>query len=132
MYSLPYSISADTITLVSPNYAPAFGSMQLLLGWRTVCPAIFCGINTRGLLLSIPISNSFPYDLPYAVIVESTYGVSRHLPRDQRERLLLQRITDTLLQGGRVLLPVVALGRAQVCAAVRSCVRALQGGPAEG
>ena len=49
-----------------------------------------------------------------AVICEATYGVSRHLPREQREAHFLQRVTDTLRAGGRVLLPVVALGRAQV------------------
>ncbi len=49
-----------------------------------------------------------------AVVVESTYGTSRHLPRQQRETLLLDTIRDTLNRGGRVLMPVVALGRAQV------------------
>jgi hypothetical protein len=53
-----------------------------------------------------------------AVICEATYGVSRHLPREQREAHFLQRVTDTLRGGGRVLLPVVALGRAQVCVCV--------------
>ena len=50
---------------------------------------------------------------PFAVIVESTYGTNNHLPREQREGLFLQRVTDTLRAGGRVLLPVVAMGRAQ-------------------
>jgi len=62
-----------------------------------------------------------------AVVCEATYGVSRHLPREQREAHFLQRVTDTLRGGGRVLLPVVALGRAQVCfiAYERECVCAL-------
>ncbi|KAF5839966.1 beta-lactamase-like protein [Dunaliella salina] len=47
------------------------------------------------------------------VVCEATYGVSRHLPREQREAHFLQRVADTLRAGGRVLLPVVALGRAQ-------------------
>lgn len=50
---------------------------------------------------------------PDMVVCEATYGVSRHLPREQREAHFLQRVTDTLRGGGRVLLPVVALGRAQ-------------------
>jgi hypothetical protein len=49
-----------------------------------------------------------------AVVCEATYGVSRHLPREQREAHFLQRVTDTLRAGGHVLLPVVAMGRAQV------------------
>jgi len=50
---------------------------------------------------------------PDAVIVEATYGVSRHLPREVRERRLIDRVAGTVLGGGRVLLPIVALGRAQ-------------------
>lgn len=49
-----------------------------------------------------------------AVIVESTYGVSKHLPRDQREQRFVEKVRGILTRGGRVLLPVVALGRAQV------------------
>lgn len=51
---------------------------------------------------------------PHIVIVESTYGVSRHEPRVQREERFLKRIADTVKKGGKVLLPIVALGRAQV------------------
>jgi cleavage and polyadenylation specificity factor subunit 3 len=54
-----------------------------------------------------------------AVIVESTYGVSRHLAREVREKRFLDKVVATLLRGGRVLLPIVALGRAQVGAAGR-------------
>jgi cleavage and polyadenylation specificity factor subunit 3 len=58
-----------------------------------------------------------PADLPslkpHIVIVESTYGVSRHLPRDERERRFMERVHTAVARGGRVLLPVVALGRAQ-------------------
>jgi len=58
-----------------------------------------------------------PADLPSLrpniVIVESTYGVSRHLPRDERERRFIERVHTAVARGGRVLLPVVALGRAQ-------------------
>ena len=53
-----------------------------------------------------------------AVIVESTYGVSKHLPRDQREQRFVEKVRGILTRGGRVLLPVVALGRAQVYRAV--------------
>ena len=50
----------------------------------------------------------------YAVIVEATYGVSKHLPREDREQRFIKKIRQALARGGRVLLPVVALGRAQV------------------
>ena len=47
------------------------------------------------------------------MIVESTYGVSNHLPRQQRELNFLKKVRSILDRGGNVLLPVVALGRAQ-------------------
>ncbi len=47
-------------------------------------------------------------------MVEATYGVSNHLPREGREQRLLSRVRAILKGGGRCLLPVVALGRAQV------------------
>jgi cleavage and polyadenylation specificity factor subunit 3 len=50
---------------------------------------------------------------PHVVVVESTYGVSRHLPRAEREQRFCRRIHEAVARGGRVLLPVVALGRAQ-------------------
>jgi hypothetical protein len=49
-----------------------------------------------------------------AVIVESTYGTSRHGPREVRERAFLDKVVATVKQGGRVLIPIVAIGRAQV------------------
>lgn len=48
------------------------------------------------------------------VIVESTYGVRNHLPRTEREQNFLKKVRGILDRGGNVLLPVVALGRAQV------------------
>lgn len=67
----------------------------------------------------IPDRHMPPADLPeqrpHIVIVESTYGVSRHLPREEREQRFVERIHTAVARGGRVLLPVVALGRAQVC-----------------
>lgn len=48
------------------------------------------------------------------VIVESTYGVAAHLPRAEREKRFLDKVVECVTKKkGRVLLPVVALGRAQ-------------------
>lgn len=40
--------------------------------------------------------------------------MSNHLPREGREQRMLNRVRAILEGGGRCLLPVVALGRAQV------------------
>ncbi|KAK3065513.1 endoribonuclease ysh1 [Coniosporium uncinatum] len=47
------------------------------------------------------------------LITESTYGVATHPPRQEREAKLMKAITTALNKGGRALLPVFALGRAQ-------------------
>ncbi|CEP64208.1 cleavage polyadenylation factor subunit YSH1 LALA0_S10e04940g [Lachancea lanzarotensis] len=47
------------------------------------------------------------------LIVESTFGTATHEPRVSREKKLTQLIHSTVLRGGRVLLPLFALGRAQ-------------------
>ncbi|PQE16863.1 hypothetical protein CJF30_00003576 [Rutstroemia sp. NJR-2017a BBW] len=47
------------------------------------------------------------------LITESTYGTAAHVPRLEREQALMKSITGILNRGGRVLMPVFALGRAQ-------------------
>ena len=47
------------------------------------------------------------------LITESTYGIASHVPRAERETQLMKSITGILNRGGRVLMPVFALGRAQ-------------------
>ncbi|KAH8672758.1 cleavage and polyadenylation specifity factor [Tricladium varicosporioides] len=47
------------------------------------------------------------------LITESTYGIASHIPRVEREQQLMKSITGILNRGGRVLMPVFALGRAQ-------------------
>ncbi len=54
------------------------------------------------------------------MVVEATYGVSKHLPRDEREKRFVDKVRAILARGGRVLLPVVALGRAQVGCTLRT------------
>ena len=47
------------------------------------------------------------------LIVESTFGTATHESRHTREKKLTSLIHNTVSKGGRVLLPVFALGRAQ-------------------
>ncbi|KAL6329463.1 hypothetical protein AAG906_021158 [Vitis piasezkii] len=51
--------------------------------------------------------------LPDICIIESTYGVQLHQPRHVREKRFTDVIHSTISQGGRVLIPAFALGRAQ-------------------
>ncbi|KAL6008608.1 Cleavage and polyadenylation specificity factor subunit 3-I [Asimina triloba] len=54
-----------------------------------------------------------PQFSPDICIIESTYGVQLHQPRLTRERRFTDVIYNTITQGGRVLIPAFALGRAQ-------------------
>eukprot|EP01132_Coremiostelium_polycephalum_P004064 gene4064-5088_t len=47
------------------------------------------------------------------LIIESTYGVQVHEPRQMREKRFTDSIHEIVLRGGRCLIPVFALGRAQ-------------------
>ncbi|CAJ1405833.1 unnamed protein product [Effrenium voratum] len=49
----------------------------------------------------------------HVLIVESTYGVMNHEPREQREMRFTNSVHQIVRQGGKCLLPVFALGRAQ-------------------
>ncbi|WOK99752.1 cleavage and polyadenylation specificity factor subunit 3-I [Canna indica] len=54
-----------------------------------------------------------PQFSPDVCIIESTYGVQLHQPRVIREKRFTDVIHSTVSQGGRVLIPAFALGRAQ-------------------
>jgi Cft2 family RNA processing exonuclease len=44
---------------------------------------------------------------------ESTYGVNLHEPREDRENRFTDTVRDIVTRGGKCLIPVFALGRAQ-------------------
>lgn len=47
------------------------------------------------------------------LIVESTYGVQKHETRERREQLFTKYVSEVVMRGGKCLMPVFALGRAQ-------------------
>ena len=61
-------------------------------------------------LVSAEIPKGIKIDV---LITESTYGIASHIPRAERETALMKSVTGILNRGGRVLMPVFALGRAQ-------------------
>ncbi|OJD19573.1 endoribonuclease ysh1 [Emergomyces pasteurianus Ep9510] len=61
-------------------------------------------------LISAEVPKGIKIDV---LITESTFGISSNPPRLEREAALMKSITSVLNRGGRVLMPVFALGRAQ-------------------
>ena len=49
------------------------------------------------------------------LIVESTYGIQRHDRREDREQRFTSAVESIVSRGGKCLIPVFALGRAQSC-----------------
>ncbi|TVU30534.1 hypothetical protein EJB05_22164, partial [Eragrostis curvula] len=60
----------------------------------------------------LPAAETPPFS-PDVCVIESTYGIQQHQPRDVRERRFTEIVSSTVSQGGRVLIPAYALGRAQ-------------------
>jgi cleavage and polyadenylation specificity factor subunit 3 len=46
------------------------------------------------------------------LIVESTYGVAKHEPRERRETNFTKYVHEIVARGGKCLMPAFALGRA--------------------
>ncbi|KAL8687348.1 MAG: hypothetical protein Q9218_006454 [Villophora microphyllina] len=61
-------------------------------------------------LISAEVPKGIKIDV---LITESTFGIASSAPRAEREAALMKSITGILNRGGRVLMPVFALGRAQ-------------------
>lgn len=59
------------------------------------------------------MSAEIPSVRPDVLIVESTYGTHIHEKREDRENRFTSTVSDIVLRGGRCLIPVFALGRAQ-------------------
>lgn len=59
------------------------------------------------------MSAEIPAIRPDVLIVESTYGTHIHEKREEREARFTGIVYDTVTRGGRCLIPVFALGRAQ-------------------
>ena len=59
------------------------------------------------------MKNSIPILLLFHIMKESTYGTHIHEPREDREARFTGLVQDIVTRGGRCLIPVFALGRAQ-------------------
>lgn len=73
---------------------------------------LYTGDFSREVDRHVPVAE-LPETQVHVLICESTYGVQVHEPRGLREKRLLRCVASTVERGGKVLLPVFALGRAQ-------------------
>jgi len=80
----------------------------LILGVRVLYTGDFSREEDRHLMAA-----EMPTIKPDVLIVESTYGTHIHEKREDRENRFTSTIHDIVARGGRCLIPVFALGRAQ-------------------
>ena len=73
---------------------------------------LYTGDFSREIDKHMPVAEVPDQDI-HVLIVESTYGVQVHEPRPQREARFTNLVHQIVKQGGKCLLPVFALGRAQ-------------------
>jgi Cft2 family RNA processing exonuclease len=82
------------------------GESAFISGDISVTPQLTVG----GMLPPVSVDRRFR---PQVVMVESTYGNRMHANRAAEERRLLETVAGVIEQGGRVLIPAFAVGRAQ-------------------
>ncbi|KAF4668755.1 Integrator complex subunit 11 [Perkinsus chesapeaki] len=73
---------------------------------------LYTGDFSREVDRHLPHAEVVPAPI-HALVVESTYGVQLHEPRKEREARFLSSVHEIVRTGGKCLLPVFALGRAQ-------------------
>lgn len=110
------------VTDIAPDMRLTFHNAAHILGSSSV--HLHVGEGNHNLVYSADIKYGFtrlfdPVDNRYprleTLILESTYGAKEdvHPPRQIAEEQLIKVINETLNQGGNVLIPVFAVGRAQ-------------------
>ncbi len=84
----------------------ANGESAFISGDISLTPQLTVG----GMLPPVSVDRKFR---PQVVMVESTYGNRLHANRANEERRLVETVAHIVEQGGRVLIPAFAVGRAQ-------------------
>ena len=79
-----------------------------IAGVRILYTGDFSRVEDRHLMAA-----ELPTIKPDVLIIESTYGTNLHEPREEREDRFTRLVRDIVTRGGKCLIPVFALGRAQ-------------------
>ncbi|MFW9826603.1 MAG: MBL fold metallo-hydrolase [Candidatus Thorarchaeota archaeon] len=98
------------ITFLDAGHIP--GSISILLEVDKKRILYSGDINTQETNLTSPAN---PNDLPQldALIIESTYALKEHPPRNLLEERFIEKVIDTTNNGGKVLIPAFGVARSQ-------------------
>ena len=114
-------IKYDEIIELSPDIHVRFNDAGHMLGSSTIELWVKEGEKETKTVFSGDIGNN---DMPLlneptminsadCVVMESTYGSRLHMRNDQKAELFLQIVSETLNNGGNVIIPSFAVGRTQ-------------------
>ena len=104
-------ISHSGIKFQAFNAGHVLGAAMFMVdiaGVKTLYTGDYSRVPDRHLL-----GAELPPVVPDVLIVESTFGIRHHEPREEREERFKTWVSDVVRRGGRCLVPVFALGRAQ-------------------
>lgn len=104
-------ITHNGIRFQALNAGHVLGAAMFLVdiaGFKTLYTGDYSRVPDRHLLAA-----EDPPVVPDLLIVESTFGNRHHEPREEREANFKDWVSEVILRGGRCLVPVFALGRAQ-------------------
>jgi len=98
------------ITFFNAGHIP--GSVSILVEVNNKKILYSGDINTKETMLTSPAN---PIDIPEldALIIESTYALRNHPPREDLEKSFVENITAITENGGRVLIPAFGVARSQ-------------------
>lgn len=98
---------------VTPYYAGhVLGACQYLIEIAGV-KILYTGDYSREVDRILPVAEVPRGTTPNILITESTFGINNSQPRLERENRLKGIVRDTVLRGGKCLIPVFSVGRAQ-------------------
>jgi cleavage and polyadenylation specificity factor subunit 3 len=109
-YHTTHTISSIRITPLPAGHVLGAAMFLITISGLTILFTGDYSLEADRHLISASVPTNVKIDV---LITESTYGVASHIPRLEREQALMKSITSILNRGGRVLMPVFALGRAQ-------------------
>ncbi|KXN66871.1 Metallo-hydrolase/oxidoreductase [Conidiobolus coronatus NRRL 28638] len=106
------SVSINGIKFTSYNAGHVLGAAMFLIEIASV-KVLYTGDYSREEDRHLMAAERPPNVLPEVLITEATFGVHNHEPRLEREFRFTSQVHAIVQRGGKCLIPVFALGRAQ-------------------
>lgn len=105
----PVDVDGGRVRLLPAGHILGAGAALLEIGGRSVLVTGDISMTDQRTVAGMPA----PGGHPDALVVESTYGGRLHASRTAEERRLCEQVAGAVLDGGHVLVPAFAVGRAQ-------------------